>query len=67
MLSPSGWKVDPLTFDGGPLDGYDHGAATGACDHEDGLDDECKALADAASDAYKVPTGKELARMLAIE
>ncbi len=65
LLAADGrWEIDPLTFDGAPLSGYDDGALNEACEHDgDGLDSECDVLAQAAGDV-PLPTAGELTALL---
>lgn len=64
-LGPAGtWEIDSGPDAGVAADGYDGGPGTGGCDHDEGLDDECAALAEAAS-TVSLPSAAELVVMLA--
>ncbi len=62
VLGPDGWEIDSVGAD--PLDGYDDGPSTGGCEHDDGLDEECEALAEAAAYVYDLPTLEQLRKLM---
>lgn len=63
VLSADGthWELDPVTLDGHPLDGYEHGPLNEACDCRDPA--ECRTALAAAQHAH-LPTAAQIARML---
>ncbi|MGK5680194.1 hypothetical protein [Actinoplanes sp. URMC 104] len=65
LLDATGrWRIDPVTFDGAPLLGYDNGALNEACEHDgNDPDGECDVLTQAA-DTVELPTAGELTALM---
>jgi hypothetical protein len=65
LAADGAWTVDGATY-GDPLEGYPDGPLNEACEHDDGLDEECEALKSAAATS-DLPTAVRLIDLFAAD